>query len=65
MSLDTEEEHTRSCESAVDITAARIPQINNPAINGIGIFSMKTFWIISINTDSADGAPSVTPRISG
>ena len=58
-SEDTAEEAARSCESAVDITAARIPQINNPAINGIGIFSTKIFWIISINTDSADGAPSV------
>ena len=52
ISSATLEALTNSWESAVDMIAARIPQRNNPAMNGARISTVNTFLIISINTFS-------------
>ena len=51
-------------ESAVDIIAARIPQRNRPPTKGSARSWVNTLVIISINTFSAEPAPSV-PKITG
>ena len=51
-SFATEDDDTRSCESAVDMIAASIPQRSIPPINGRLISFMNNFLIISIYTFS-------------
>ena len=56
-SSDAADAVTRSCESAVDIIAARIPQRKIPPINGSPRWLENSLLIISINTLSEEDAP--------
>ena len=63
-SSDAADAVTRSCESAVDMIAARIPQRKIPPINGNARSVENSLLIISINTLSAEEAPS-SPSTAG
>ena len=64
ISSDTEDAVTKSCESAVDIIAARIPHRKIPATNGNAYCFVNKCVIILMNTFSAESAPAL-PSTSG